>query len=120
MTGTRESPSHTFATGVFGVTEAGRDLRMGEHRSDGIPTPRRRLSLRTFAIALAVWLAAYVATALGFVLLAVLVQTTSGLLADPDTTSWWGWLERVAVISATLAVLASVFLVTAAARAGRH
>ena len=34
-------------------------------------------------------------------------------LLDPGTTSWWRWLEQVAVISAALPVPASVFLVPA-------
>lgn len=91
---------------------------MDDQRLDDTLTPPPRLRLRTFAVVLAVWLVAYAAVALGLVLLAVLVQTTSGLLADPGTRSWWGWLQRVAIISAALAVPVSVLLAEAAVRAG--
>ncbi len=105
------------AIGLFGfATPTG--ARMDDERLDDTPTPPRRLRLRTFTVALAVWLVAYAAAALGLVLLAVLVQTTSGLLAEPSTTSWWGWLQRAAIISAALAVPISVLLAAVAVRAG--
>ncbi len=104
-------------TGLFGfATPTG--ARMDDQRLDDTPTPPHRLRRRTFAVVLAVWLVAYAAVALGLVLLAVQVQTTSGLLADPDTRSWWEWLQRAAIMSAALAVPVSVLLVAAAVRAG--